>query len=80
MPKCKAKPNHTDSPRLEYVLDRIRTEIMNLEHKQEKTDNLTFKKRRALTELMTRTDIVINKADKGSTIVIEDRDEYIKWL
>ena len=46
-------------------------------HKQNKQDNLTRKERLALRELINNPHIVINKADKGSTIVVEDRDEYI---
>ena len=46
-------------------------------YKQEKQDNLTRKERFALRELINNPHIVINKADKGSTIVVEDRDEYI---
>ena len=46
-------------------------------HKQDKQDNLTRKERLALRELINNPCIVINKADKGSTIVVEDRDEYI---
>ena len=46
-------------------------------YKQDKHDNLTRKERLALRELIDNPRIVINKADKGSTIVVEDRDEYI---
>ena len=46
-------------------------------HKQDKQDNLTRKERLALKELINNPCIVINKANKGSTIVVEDRDEYI---
>ena len=46
-------------------------------YKQNKQDNLTRKERLALKELIQNPHIIINKADKGSTIVVEDRDEYI---
>ena len=36
------------------------------------------KERIALRELILDPHIVINKADKGSTIVVEDRDKYIR--
>ena len=39
-------------------------------------DNLTYKQRQALRKLMIDDTIIINKADKGSTIVIQDRDTY----
>ena len=50
----------------------------SIDYSQSKTDNLTIGERKALSALMKRTDIVINKADKGSTIVVLDRDQYIK--
>ena len=46
-------------------------------HKQNKKDNLIRKERIALRDLIKNPHIVINKADKGSTIVVEDRSEYI---
>ena len=48
------------------------------QYKQNKQDNLTRKERLALKDLINNPHIVINEADKGSTIVVEDRDEYIK--
>ena len=47
-------------------------------YKQNKQDNLTRKERIALRELILNPRIVINKADKGSTIIVEDREEYIR--
>ena len=47
-------------------------------HKQNKKDNLTRKERIALRDLIKNPHIVINKADKGSTIVVEDREDYIR--
>ena len=46
-------------------------------YKQDKQDNLTRKERLALRDLLNNPRIVINKGDKGSMIVVEDRDEYI---
>ena len=49
-------------------------------YKQNKQDSLTRKERIALRELILNPHIhvVISKADKGSTIVVEDREEYIR--
>ena len=81
-PKQKLKPNPerlTDNGTLDTFLHRIRMEMLDAEkHKQNKRDNLTRKERIALKELMTNPHIIINKADKGSTIVVEDRQEYIR--
>ena len=76
-PKQKLKPNPerlTDNGTLDTFLHRIRMEMLDAEkHKQNKRDNLTRKERIALRELITNPHIIINKADKGSTIVVEDR-------
>ena len=81
-PKQKLKPNPerlTDNGTLDTFLHRIRMEMLDAEkHKQNKRDNLTRKERIALRELITNPHIIINKADKGSTIVVEDRQEYIR--
>ena len=34
--------------------------------------------RKALRELQCNADLVINKADKGSTIVVQDRTDYVR--
>ena len=48
------------------------------QYKQNKHNNLTRKERFALRDLINNPQIIINKVDKGSTIVVEDRDEYIR--
>ena len=39
--------------------------------------NLSPEERRALRELKCNNDLVINKADKGSTIVVQNKTDYI---
>ena len=46
-------------------------------HKQNNSDNLSRNERKALNELINNPTLIINKADKGSTIVVQDRSEYI---
>ena len=49
-------------------------EIINEQkHKQNKSDNLTRQERQALNQLINNPTLIINKADKGSTIVVQDR-------
>ena len=68
----------TDNGTLDTFLHRVRLEIMNEhKHKQNKSDNLTRKERQALNQLTNNPMLIINKADKGSTIVVQDRSEYI---
>ena len=52
--------------------------MVELNYAQSKTDNFTRSERIALSNLMDRTDIVINKADKGSTVVVLDRQQYVE--
>ena len=47
------------------------------EYKQNKIDNLTRRERKALNELINNPTLIINKADKGSTVVVQDRSDYI---
>ena len=68
----------TNHIRLENTIYKILLETESIEYTQTKKDNLTTNQRIALANLSKRTDIVINKADKGSTIVVQDREQYIK--
>ena len=45
---------------------------------QTKEDNLTKKERIALIRLQDNENIIINKADKGSTIIVQDKVDYIR--
>lgn len=63
---------------LNLYLQTVKEELFNLRTlSQSKSDNMTRKQRLALKSLIENKDIVINKADKGSTIVIMDREQYI---
>ena len=69
----------SDNGTLDTFLHRIRLEIMNEhKHKQNRTDNLTKKQRGALNELISNPTLIINKANKVSTIaiVVQDRQDY----
>ena len=64
---------------LDTALCRIREELINeCSYKQNKHDNLTRKERKALNELIHNPHLVINKADKGNTVVVKNRQDYIK--
>ena len=65
----KGDPRHFPTVRLDVVNKH--------KHKQNESDNLTRMERKALNELINNPTLVINKADKGSTIVIQDRSDYI---
>ena len=63
---------------LEGVLEEIKLEISRITTMDKITYNLTLKERKALWELKCNSDLVINKADKGSTIVVQDRADYVR--
>ena len=62
------------------ALWNIRQELMENErtYKQNKSDNLNKMERTAINELKNNPNIIINKADKGTTVVVEDRSTYIQ--
>ena len=68
----------SDNGTLDTFLHRIRLEIVNEhKHKQKKTDNLTRQERKTLNELISNPTLIINKADKGSTVIVQDRSDFI---
>jgi len=65
----------TNHIRLENTIYKILLETESIEYTQTKKDNLARNQRIALANFSKRTDIVINKADKVSTIVVQDREQ-----
>ena len=63
---------------LEEAFEEARLEINEIEPNPTNKHNLTRNERIALKELTTNPHLVINKADKGSTIVVRHRDDYIR--
>ena len=59
---------------INQVLDKLEQETS---HVQRRRDNITKAKRLALKPLRENEHIVINKADKGSTVVIRNKSDYI---
>ena len=62
---------------LEDTFQTIKIEISEMARHHTTKHNLTRKERLALKELATNHDLIINKADKGSTIVVRHRCDYI---
>ena len=52
-------------------------QLNNLQAKRTK-DNLPLEERKALRLLRQHTDIIIKPTDKGSTIVVISKDDYMK--
>ena len=58
-------------------INKTKQSLKDLRYKHPR-DNLTPEERTALHDLMKNKDIVIKKVDKGNTIVIDDKVEYIQ--
>ncbi len=65
------------SPEIESYLKRVRSTIDNHIPNVSRS-NLTHTERKTLNELASDQSLVIKSADKGSGIVVEDRDKYIQ--
>jgi hypothetical protein len=65
---------------INQVLNRLEQDLMSLtEHNtHNKRDNATKAKRQTLKSLAENTQIVTNKADNSSTIVVLNRGDYIE--
>ena len=67
----------TNKDLLNQILSNIEKDVTSAsEHSR--SDNTTRAERLALQQLKNNNQIVINKADKGSTIVIVNRNDYIE--
>ena len=65
-------------PALETYVQAVSAQINNPEHFLHRShDNLPRDERLALNSLRSRTDVIIKPADKGSAVVIMDRQKYI---
>ena len=57
---------------MENTLDLMREELSSLNYVQKPSHNLTFGEHIALMNLKENNSLVINKADKGSTVVVQN--------
>ena len=76
--KLKSTWNAPVPPLLEHVKQLTLSEIQNSNIKPCRYKNLKADEFKAINSLFTNNDIVIKPADKGSGIVILNRDDYIK--
>ena len=77
------KPKSTFNPRnkdaaIEVYMSSLEEKLMKIEIPKDKYNNLTSKERQFLNDLKTDKNIVIKGADKGSAVVVWDRQDYIK--
>ena len=62
------------------LLDTALTSYQNFSRDRESPENLTSSEFKALKRLSKNKDIVIQKADKGNTVVILDKCSYISAI
>ena len=62
---------------MDFYIDSITNEILQNDKKYKFTPNLSPEELEALKQLRNDNTIVFKKADKGSYVVIMNRDEYI---
>ena len=76
-PKSTFNPKNVDA-QIEFYLSRIEEEIMAIEAEGSNFSNLTQDEKQALTNLQNDPSIVIKEADKGSAVVVWDREDYLR--
>ena len=63
---------------IEVYMSSLEEKLMKIEIPKDKYKNLTIKERQVLYDLKNNKSIVIKSADKVSTVVVQDREDYIK--
>ena len=59
-------------------MSSLAEKLVKIEIPKDKYNNITSKERQALYDLKNDKSIVIKGADKGSALMVWDRDDYIK--
>ena len=76
-PKSTLNPRNKDAA-IKVYISSLEEKLMKIEIPKDKYNNLTSKERQALYDLKNDKNIVIKAADKGSAVVVWDREDYIK--
>lgn len=84
LPPFQKKSKWTPPTNREAALENYIVSVERKIHRQvnqrplsRSTDNITIPKRRVLSSLQKRSDIVIKPADKGTATVVMSRDAYL---
>ena len=75
--KSTFNPRNIDA-QIELYLSQIEGEIMQISEAGSNFSNLSAQEQQALRDLQNDSSIVIKGADKGSAIVVWDREDYLK--
>ena len=78
-PKSSFNPRNKDTS-IEIYLSSLEEKLTNIEIPQNKYNSVTREEQSALYNLKTDKKIVIKSADKGSPVVVWDRDDYILMM
>ena len=76
-PKSTFNPCNKDAA-IEVYMSSLEKKLMKINIPKDKCNNLTSKERQALYDLKNDENIVIKSADKGSAVVVWDREDYLK--
>ena len=76
-PKSKRPFTSCDNEALERYISETRRDLASV-RRRKKRDNLNQQERKSLARLKLRKDIVVKKADKGSCVTVESRDDYVE--
>ena len=71
-------PQGSWNPYVEVFLSELEADLFSVEAKGYNRPNLTKEEREAIKSLSSDRSIVIKEADKGSAVVVWDREDYIK--
>ena len=74
-PRSKFNPRHKDAA-IELYFSSLEEKLKKVEVPKDKFNNLTNSEQKALYDLKNDTSIVIKSADKGSAVVVWDKEDY----
>ena len=74
-PKSKFNPRNKNVA-IELYLSSLEEKLMKVEVPKDKFNNLTNSEWKALYDLKNDKSIVIKSADKGSSVLVWDREDY----
>ena len=75
--KSKLNPRNKDAV-IGLYLSSLEEKLIKVEVRKDKLNSLTKSEQKALYDLKNDKSIVIKSADKGSVVVVWDREDYIK--
>ena len=76
-PKSSFNPRHKDAI-IETYLSCLEKRLLDIEIPSKRYNNVTREKRDVLDNLRNDSTIIIIDADKGSVVVVWDREDYLK--